>query len=714
MLTYFLQVNLCWLLFYGLYYALLSRETFFKLNRIYLIISLLAGLVIPLSISKVEIVTQSPIVEMVQPIAISVAEFQQNIEINFAKPQTATWVLWSVLAWIYGLGMAFFLLKFGIGLHKIFQLYKQGEKQQNDGFKLIKTDANKTPFSFFNCIFINDKISENVDFQQIIAHEKAHVQQKHSFDIVGLEILRGVFWLSPLVHLYAQSLRNVHEYLADSVVLQNTEKKQYGRLLISQTVAANGLVLVNHFNFSQLKKRIIMMTRNRSQRWMLLKYMLVAPIFLLLVSFFIAPNNTLMHKTADFSDNVTATIDKMGETIQLKKQDLSANVAVSNKTELLILQEDSLRKPYSLSNPLARLGGKSGGLISKETMNNQTYLDLIQPTSQRPIVCAIQSFQLIRVPFGLKSNQESKNTGQKFNAETLALIQQAQNGDSYQFVNIKGRCPGDVAARDLGNLSFIIGENKEDADRLKKISTEPSKPVFMFTNGHVGGFISVEELRYNNEIIGYDFSENPAIYCDIISFTVTKTASNGTSVKAENKTGKFNADVKKLLEKAQVGDAYSFTNVRMKNSAKNKEVQAEDSRFIVNSLTNDSYVNKREDKPLNRVSYPTKDGIYTIVEQHPEFPQGPKAMFDWIQANLKYPEQALKAGVEGTVYIGFVVEKDGSLSKFEVKRGIGSGCNEEAVRLLKTSAKWTPGEYRGKVVRVAYTLPIKFKLPKQI
>ncbi len=723
MLTYFLQVNLCWLLFYGLYYVLLSRETFFTLNRIYLIISLLAGLMIPLSISKVEILTESPIVEMVQPIAISFAEFQQNIKTNMVETQTQTWSLWSILMAIYSLGIAFFLLKFSIGLYKIFQLYNKGEIHSKEDFKLVNTEGVKTPFSFFNCIFINDEITENVDFQQIIAHEKAHVQQKHSFDIVGLEILRGVFWLSPLVHLYAQSLRNVHEYLADAAVLSqrdsfgaNTEKKQYGRLLISQTVAGNGLVLVNHFNFSQLKKRIIMMTRNRSQRWMLLKYMLVAPIFLLLVSFFIAPNNIMMAKTADFSDNVTSTIETLGETIQSKIQ-LVNNTVLDSKN--LIIVSDSLRKPpfdvvkNPIPNPLVNIAGRSNGLISREIFLNQWTLSVSSPQYNYPVICAIQSFQLIRVPFGLKSNEESKNTGQKFNAETLALIKQAQDGDAYQFVNIKGRCPGDKAARDLGTLSFIISENDVDKNRVNKIlMIESTKQIFMFTNGHVGGAISAEEVKQQNEIIGFDFSETPPDKCDIISFTLTKTMSNGISNIADNQTGRFSTEVKKMFEKAQVGDAFSFSNVKMKNVTKNKEVQAEDSRFIVNSLTKDTYVNKNDNTPLNRVSYPTKDGIYTIVEKHPEYSQGMKALFDWISVNLKYPEEALKMGVEGTVYIGFVVEKDGSLSKFEVKRGIGSGCNEEAVRLLKTSAKWTPGEYRGKVVRVAYTFPVKFKLPK--
>jgi TonB family protein len=666
--------------------------------------------------SKIEVLKEMPIVEMVQPIAISVAEFQQNMESNIVETQAQTWSLWSILTWVFVVGMAFFLLKFSIGLYKIFQLYKKGEKQPKKGFKLVITEGVKTPFSFFNWIFINDKITENADFQQIIAHEKAHVQQKHSFDIVGLEILRGVFWLSPLVHLYARSLRNVHEYLADAAALKNAEKKQYGRLLISQTVAGSGLVLANHFNFSQLKKRIIMMTRNRSQRWMLLKYMLVAPLFLLLVSFFIKPNNIVMSKTVDFSDNVTSTIETLGKTIQNKITPVNNTILdIENPT---ILNDSTRNPPFDvvknpIPNPFVTIAGRSNGLINRETFQNQWTLSVSQPKYGYPVICAIQSFQLIRVSFGLNANQESKNNGQKFNAETLALVKQAQDGDSYQFVNIKGRCPGDVAARDLGNMSFIIGDNDVDENRLNKIYlTESAKQVFMFTNGHVGGAISAEEVKQQNEIIGFDFTESPPDKCDIINFTLTKTMSNGISNIANNQTGRFSPEVKKMFEKAVVGDAFIFSNVKMKNITKNKEVQAEDSRFIVNSLTKDVYVNNNNYEPLPFRGHPDKDGIYTIVEQHPEYPEGAKAMFDYMNSNIKYPEEARKLGVEGTVYVGFVVEKDGSLSRITVKRGIGSGCNEEAVRIIKTLPNWKPGFVKGKAVRTAYTLPIKFKLPK--
>jgi periplasmic protein TonB len=110
------------------------------------------------------------------------------------------------------------------------------------------------------------------------------------------------------------------------------------------------------------------------------------------------------------------------------------------------------------------------------------------------------------------------------------------------------------------------------------------------------------------------------------------------------------------------------------------------------------------------VEKPVVEQIFTIVEQNPEFPDGQKAMFSWLSSNIKYPPIARENGIEGTVYVGFVVNTDGSIVDVIVKRGIGGGCNEEAVRVVQQMPNWKPGRQQGRPVRVAFTLPIKFKL----
>ena len=104
--------------------------------------------------------------------------------------------------------------------------------------------------------------------------------------------------------------------------------------------------------------------------------------------------------------------------------------------------------------------------------------------------------------------------------------------------------------------------------------------------------------------------------------------------------------------------------------------------------------------------------IFIIVENQPEFPGGEQALYKFIRDNVKYPSLARETGIEGTVYIQFVVEPDGRVSNVKVVRSVGGGCDEEAVRVVKAKPKWKPGSQRGKNVRVSFTLPIKFSLQK--
>ena len=102
--------------------------------------------------------------------------------------------------------------------------------------------------------------------------------------------------------------------------------------------------------------------------------------------------------------------------------------------------------------------------------------------------------------------------------------------------------------------------------------------------------------------------------------------------------------------------------------------------------------------------------IFQIVEEMPSYPGGEQKLMEYVAKNIKYPQIARETGIQGRVFVGFVVEPDGSVSNVKVLRGIGGGCDEEAVRVVKSMPKWKPGKQRGKAVRVSYMLPVNFKL----
>ncbi|OWY16322.1 energy transducer TonB [Sphingobacteriales bacterium UPWRP_1] len=118
-------------------------------------------------------------------------------------------------------------------------------------------------------------------------------------------------------------------------------------------------------------------------------------------------------------------------------------------------------------------------------------------------------------------------------------------------------------------------------------------------------------------------------------------------------------------------------------------------------------------EPKKIAEEPEEPEIFLIVQEMPEYPGGQTELFKYLATNTHYPPMARENGIEGSVYVGFVVMEDGSISNVQIKRGLpggGAGCDEEAVRVVKQMPKWKPGKQRGKNVRVAYTLPFKFKL----
>lgn len=113
-------------------------------------------------------------------------------------------------------------------------------------------------------------------------------------------------------------------------------------------------------------------------------------------------------------------------------------------------------------------------------------------------------------------------------------------------------------------------------------------------------------------------------------------------------------------------------------------------------------------KPADEV--PIEDEPVIVADIQPEFPGGYLALRKFLGENLKYSKQAKEVGISGTVHVAFVVEKDGSVTNIRILRGIGGGCDEEAVRVIQMMPKWKPGWVKGKLVRTHYNLPIKFEL----
>lgn len=281
-MVFLLKLTICWGFFALLYTLLLRSETFFRSNRLYLLATVLAGIVLAAFGDQLLAPYQEDALPMFTLPVVS-AGFQQAAEVS-QQMESADY-LWL----IYFLGAAFMLLRTGWGITRLMQMAARGSSEMlPEGGRLIRSAEVQAPFSFFKWIFVpaDWDLSPDAAARYMLAHERAHAEGWHSVDIMLMECLSAVFWFHPLVYWYRRSLRVVHEYLADAQASSLTDKKQYGLLLIRQSQSGMPVAFANHFFQSPLKQRLIMLMKQHSAPVRALRYGLVLPLAGLFVLLF--------------------------------------------------------------------------------------------------------------------------------------------------------------------------------------------------------------------------------------------------------------------------------------------------------------------------------------------------------------------------------------------------------------------------------------------
>ena len=161
------------------------------------------------------------------------------------------------------------------------------------------------------------------------------------------------------------------------------------------------------------------------------------------------------------------------------------------------------------------------------------------------------------------------------------------------------------------------------------------------------------------------------------------------------------------------GDVVAPMPDTMKAEEKKTACKNNEKLEIVGGVEDDDMVTEGFVVPNQWINDSDESEVYMIVDQMPEFPSGDKGLYQFIADNIKYPAEAKEEGIKGRVFVNFIVEPDGSVSDIRVLRGIGGGCDEEAVRVVKSMPRFKPGMQGGDAVRVSYTVPVNFKLSKE-
>ena len=270
-LIYDLKVALLVAAFYMFYRLLLSHETFHRTNRLVLLATAIASFILPLcviTLHKTVVVSGHGLVSLE---GLGMAEVA-----DAAEPQMPLWQIVAIVVFFAGLAVT--LGHTLIGILKVWRLVSHSERHQEpDGIVVCVTDRDVSPFSFCRYIVLSRSDYEAHE-ASVLAHERGHIRQRHSLDVLLVDTLTALQWFNPAMWMLRQDLRAIHEYEADAAVLsQGINMRQYQYLLIQKAVATCGYSVAN--GHSTLKNRIhMMLTNKKTNRASWLKLLAMLPI----------------------------------------------------------------------------------------------------------------------------------------------------------------------------------------------------------------------------------------------------------------------------------------------------------------------------------------------------------------------------------------------------------------------------------------------------
>lgn len=256
-LLYFGKIILCSGVMFLYYQLSLKDKTFHHYNRFYLLAALLISLLLPLI--RIDDFT----IEVNNDIYMLLDRIQNfNTEKNLNNGNLYFNLIFSAL----GLVSFYFLGRLLYGIFKIHTFKKQFQKESFDGINFYRTDLTEAPFSYFKNLFWKETITLNSDIgKQILKHEMVHIEQKHSFDKILIEIITAVFWFNPFFHIIKREINLIHEYLADKKAVKHSDTKAFAQMLLASHFSGTQLPAASPFLSSNLKKRLKMLQKPKTK-----------------------------------------------------------------------------------------------------------------------------------------------------------------------------------------------------------------------------------------------------------------------------------------------------------------------------------------------------------------------------------------------------------------------------------------------------------------
>ncbi|MDD3004251.1 M56 family metallopeptidase [Flavobacterium sp.] len=307
MMDFLIKSTVSLIILYGVYILLLEKEKMHQFNRFFLLFSLVFSFSVPFVAFEFEpenthTFTSKTLETVVLP------NLELKLETNYLE---------IILYSIYGIITTLLLIRFTWNLYALHVLRKKAKIIIYENARLALVDEEILPHTFGSTIFINKKDYENHTIEsELLTHELTHVRQKHTLDIVFIEVLKTIFWFNPLLIFYKKAIQLNHEFLADEkVITSHKDISIYQKILLSKSIQPTNLYLTSNLtSFLKTKKRLIMMTKTTSTTTKFFKKVIVAPLFLGMFIFgssLTFAQESPVQKTEQSEENIYSQVDKL-------------------------------------------------------------------------------------------------------------------------------------------------------------------------------------------------------------------------------------------------------------------------------------------------------------------------------------------------------------------------------------------------------------------
>lgn len=327
---YCLKAIVCSGILYAYYLLFLKDKTFHHYNRFYLLLLVVVSLILPLL--KIEYFT----IEFSDQVFIVLNKLQSytnskntNDGINYLKYINFGMIGIAILL----------LLKLLFGIFKIIRFKTQFQKENFEGINFYQTNLSEAPFSYFKNLFWKNTIVINSDLgKQILKHEMVHIEQKHSYDKIFIEIVTAIFWFNPFFYLIKKEINLIHEYLADNKAVRQSDTKAFAQMLLASHFSGNQLPATSPFLSSNLKKRLKMIQKPKTKYGYVRRISALPVLFTVAFAYMVNAENKEIEK-------VNHDVEKIIQSLELKNN--STDVQPNSENVSVVIVKDTIKPPVS-------------------------------------------------------------------------------------------------------------------------------------------------------------------------------------------------------------------------------------------------------------------------------------------------------------------------------------------------------------------------------